>query len=76
MTVQSSTQEWASRPERGSQSAIRLAVWIALRLGRRAAQVFLYPVCVYFLVSSPAATGSSRAYLERVLGRRPRMAEV
>jgi predicted LPLAT superfamily acyltransferase len=69
-------QEWATRPERGSQSAIRLGAWIALRLGRRLAQLFLYPVCLYFLVSSPAAMRSSRDYLQRVLGRRPRMREV
>jgi predicted LPLAT superfamily acyltransferase len=76
MSGQSTTQEWATRPERGSASAIRLGAWIALRLGRRTAQVFLYPVCFYFLVSSPAAMRSSRTYLARVLGRRPRLAEV
>jgi len=76
MSVRSGVQEWASRPERGSQSAIRLGAWIALRLGRRAAQVFLYPVCLYFLVSSPTALRNSRAYLQRVLGRRPRLVEV
>jgi predicted LPLAT superfamily acyltransferase len=76
MSGQSTTQEWATRPERGSASAIRLGAWIALRLGRRTAQVFLYSVCFYFLVSSPAAMRSSRTYLARVLGRRPRLAEV
>ena len=76
MSGQSTTQEWATRPERGSASAIRLGAWIALRLGRRAAQVFLYPVCLYFLLSSPAAMRNSRDYLGRVFGRRPRLAEV
>ena len=76
MSGQSTTQEWATRPERGSQSAIRIGAWVALRLGRRAAQVFLYPVCLYFLFSSPAAKRSSRAYLARVLGRQPRLGEV
>lgn len=76
MSGQSRTQEWASRPERGSASAIRLATWIALRLGRRLAQLFLYPVCLYFLLSSPAALRASRDYLGRALGRRPRLAEV
>jgi predicted LPLAT superfamily acyltransferase len=76
MSGQSGIQEWATRPERGSQSAIRLGAWIALRLGRRLAQFFLYPVCLYFLLSSPAAMRSSRAYLQRVLGRGPRLAEV
>jgi len=69
-------QEWATRPERGSRSAIRLAAWIALRLGRRVAQVFLYPVCLYFLASSPAAFAASRAYLQRALGRKPRLRDI
>ena len=49
------TQEWASRPERGALPALKLGVWIALRLGRRGARFFLYPICLYFLASSPAA---------------------
>ena len=36
-------QEWAARPERGALPLIKLGVWIALRLGRRAARLFLYP---------------------------------
>ncbi len=76
MTEKPLTQEWVTRPERGAQSAIKLGVWIALHLGRRAARLFLYPICLYFLVSSPAASRSSRAYLARVLGRRPRLADI
>ncbi len=63
-------QEWAEQPERGSLASIKIGVWIALRLGRRLAQLFLYPVCLYFLLSSPAALRASRNYLGRVLGRR------
>jgi predicted LPLAT superfamily acyltransferase len=69
-------QEWVTRPERGSLKLIKLGVWIALHLGRRAARLFLYPICLYFLASSPAATRSSRTYLARVLGRRPRLADI
>jgi predicted LPLAT superfamily acyltransferase len=65
-------QKWMERPERGSVASIRLGVWIALRLGRRLARLFLYPVCLYFLLSSPAALRASRDYLGRILGRRPR----
>ncbi|WP_298224730.1 hypothetical protein [Acidocella sp.] len=64
------TQEWATRPERGSLVSIKICVWIALRLGRRLAQCFLYPICLYFLLSSPAALRASRDYLGRALGRR------
>lgn len=76
MSGRSGVQEWASRPERGSASAIKLAAWIALRLGRRAAQIFLYPVCFYFLLSSPSALRNSRAYLGRALGRRPHLGDI
>jgi predicted LPLAT superfamily acyltransferase len=68
-------QVWVERPERGSVAAIKLGVWMALRLGRRLAQFFLYPVCLYFLLSSPTALRASRDYLGRVLGRRPRWAD-
>jgi predicted LPLAT superfamily acyltransferase len=76
VTNKSLVQEWVTRPERGSLPLIKLGVWIALRLGRRAARLFLYPVCLYFLASSPAAARSSRAYLARVLGRRPHFADI
>lgn len=68
-------QEWTARPERGSEMLIKLGAWAALGLGRRAARLFLYPICLYFLLSSPAATRSSRAYLTRALGRKPSFAD-
>jgi predicted LPLAT superfamily acyltransferase len=71
MTEKLLVQEWTTRPERGSLQSIRLGVKIALLLGRRASRVFLYPICLYFLVSSPAAARASRGYLTRVLGHRP-----
>jgi predicted LPLAT superfamily acyltransferase len=69
-------QEWTARRERGSVSAIRLGVRIALLLGRRAARLLLYPICLYFLVSSPASSRASRDYLARALGRRPRLTDI
>ncbi len=70
------SQEWVNQAERGSLRAIKLGVWIALRLGRRVARMFLYPICLYFVASSPAATRNSRAYLARVLNRKPRLADI
>jgi predicted LPLAT superfamily acyltransferase len=75
MKEQSLTQEWVTRPERGALPFIKLGVWIALRLGRPAARLFLYPVCLYFLASSPAALRNSHVYLARALGRRPRLSD-
>jgi predicted LPLAT superfamily acyltransferase len=76
MTEQALVQEWAARPERGALPLIKLVVWIALRLGRRITRLFLYPICLYFFVSSPIANRNSRRYLCRVLGRRPRNVDV
>jgi predicted LPLAT superfamily acyltransferase len=71
-----SGQEWLSRGERGSMAAIRAFVWIALRLGRGAARLLLYPICLYFIIFSGGARGASRAYLTRVLAGRVRLADV
>jgi predicted LPLAT superfamily acyltransferase len=76
VTDKSIAQEWAIQSERGALPLIRLGVWIALRLGRRVARLFLYPTCLYFLASSREATRNSRRYLARVLGRPPRIADV
>jgi predicted LPLAT superfamily acyltransferase len=63
--------EWTVRPERSNTRAIGLMVWIALTLGRGAARLLLYPVCLYFLLFSREATAASRTYLRRALGREP-----
>ena len=69
-------QEWVRQPERGALPLLKFGVWVALRLGRRVARLLLYPVCLYYLASSPAAVRGSRGYLARVLGRRPHFADV
>jgi predicted LPLAT superfamily acyltransferase len=75
VTGTSRTQAWTTSPERGSQSAIRLGVWTARRLGRPLARLLLYPLCLYFLAASPSAARASSAYLRRALGRAPRLAD-
>ena len=76
MSENSLVQDWTTRSERGALPLIRLGVWLALKLGRKAARVFLYPICLYFLLSSAHAARSSRAYLTRVLGRQAGLADV
>lgn len=66
---------WQDQRERGSPWALRLILWIALRLGRRVARLPLYPITLYFFLTAGTARGASRAYLERVLGRPPTLAE-
>ena len=46
--------EWVGRPERSNTLALRMIVWVALTLGRPAARLLLYPVCLYFLIFSTA----------------------
>ena len=76
MSEHSSTQEWTSRGERGALPLVRLGVRIALKLGRPLARVFLYPICLYFLVTTPKSARSSRQYLSRVLDRPARLGDV
>lgn len=68
--------QWLSEQERGSVFAIRLIVWIALRLGRRVGRLVLYPGVLYFFLVAPRLRAASRQYLGRVLGRDPRWTEV
>lgn len=70
------TQAWLTQSERGSIIAIRLLVGVALLLGRRVARLILYPVVLYFVVSGRGSRAASRKYLERVLGRRVRFADL
>lgn len=72
-TEKKDTPEWVSRQERSNTLAIRLIVWIALTLGRRVARLFLYPICVYFLLFAGEARAASRHYLRKALGREPRI---
>lgn len=65
------TATWTEQPERGSATLLRIAVWLALVLGRPAARVLLYPVSAYFFLFSSRARHASRQYLQRVLGRAP-----
>ncbi len=66
---------WEAKPERSNTLAIRVIVWIALTLGRRAARLFLYPISLYFLLFAGDARASSRKYLRKVLGREARISD-
>jgi predicted LPLAT superfamily acyltransferase len=75
MAGSTTQEEWATRQERGTLPLIRLAVWIVLRVGRRAGQFLLLPVCTYFFLFSLKSRAASLAYLARVLGRPPTIAD-
>ncbi len=67
--------EWVERPERSNMRAMRMMVWVALTLGRAAARLLLYPICVYFLIFSSASHTASTKYLRKVLHREPSLAD-
>jgi len=67
--------EWVARPERSNTLALRSIVWVALRLGRPAARLALYPICLYFLIFSSASHAASTKYLRKVLPREPGLAD-
>ena len=67
---------WLGQRERGSRRLMSAITTIALRIGRPVGRMLLYPICAYFLTFSRSARPASRAYLQRVLGRRPRWIDV
>jgi predicted LPLAT superfamily acyltransferase len=69
-------EHWKERPEAGSSLAIRITIWIALKLGRRALAVVLYPTALYFLCVRGSERRASRAFLERVTGHRATLLQV
>jgi len=67
---------WQSLPERGSPGLIRFIAWLSLTTDRRLGRALLYPICLYFLLSSAVARTASRRYLARVQPRGPHLAQV
>ncbi|WP_019563580.1 lipid A biosynthesis acyltransferase [Thioalkalivibrio sp. ALMg13-2] len=67
---------WFQQAERGSPLALRIILWVALNLGRRASRTLLYPITAYFLLFAPQSRRHSRNYLRRVLGREPRLGDL
>lgn len=67
---------WLAQRERGSLWLMRTIAVIALKAGRPAGRVLLYPICMYFILFSSRARHASRDYLRRVLGRVPAWRDV
>ena len=61
---------WTQQRERGSVSAIRAVVWLALHLGRPTMRALLFPICLYFLLVPSHWQRASRDFLPRALGRK------
>jgi predicted LPLAT superfamily acyltransferase len=67
-TKASEAENWTAVPERGTQTSLQLIAWIAMRMGRWAARLLLYPITFYFVITADAARQLSRGYLKRVVG--------
>jgi hypothetical protein len=71
-----SAADWAAAPERSNRFALRFMAWVAVHLGRRVARLVLHPITLYYLCFASAPRRHSARYLERALGRRPRVADL
>ena len=67
---------WSRQAERGSPVLARAGVWLASRTGRLLAPLVLWPVTLWFLLTSAAGRRASRDYLGRVLPSPPGLRHV
>ncbi|HTD06379.1 acyl-CoA synthetase [Undibacterium sp.] len=72
----SNHKNWLDQSERGSLLAMKILAWVTLKFGRAFGRIFLYPICLYFILFSLEARRSSVDYLRRVLPRAPRWRDV
>jgi predicted LPLAT superfamily acyltransferase len=68
--------QWQEHGERGTTLALRVLRFAALRLGRRVIRPILYPLALYFALTSATTRRVSRDYLSRVLPAPPRFRDV
>lgn len=68
--------EWTNQKERSNPFTLRLICFIALNISRGLARLLLWPITLYFFISSPSARFSSRHYLKRIPGYRGNTLEV
>lgn len=70
------SDSWESKGERAGIFWIRLLVWIALVLGRRAVNLVLLPISLFYYLVAKDAVEASKKYQEKILGRLPSWKEV
>ena len=62
------SQDWSEKKERSNPATLKLICWIALHTSRYFARFWLYPITVYFYLTSTAVRKASRNYLRRING--------
>ncbi len=60
--------EWTDHAERSNTFTLKLICYIALNVSRGIARLLLWPITLYFFVSSAASRFASHQYLQRVPG--------
>jgi predicted LPLAT superfamily acyltransferase len=71
MNSPASGTQWQARPEAGGRVAQWLLRTLAFRVGRPIARFITFFAALYFMIRRAPERAASRAYLARVLGRRP-----
>ncbi|HEV8442317.1 MAG TPA: hypothetical protein VGQ27_02515 [Steroidobacteraceae bacterium] len=71
MNSPASGTQWQARPEAGGRVAQWLLRTLAFRVGRPIARFITFFAALYFMLRRAPERAASRAYLARVLGRRP-----
>ena len=64
------SKKWDEQKERSNSFALNSICWVALHTSRSVSRIFLYPITLYFLTTSPAAYRASKSFLQRVLNRK------
>ena len=66
---------WTQAPERSAPAIVRFMLRLSLLAGRRLTRPVLWGIAIYFWLFSPRARRASHTYLQRALGRPPRLSE-
>jgi predicted LPLAT superfamily acyltransferase len=69
-------QQWLDRPEAGTALGYKAFSAFARLCGRGAARLLLYPITLFFLIRRGPERRASRAYLERVTGKKAALSHI
>lgn len=64
------SKKWIEQKERSNSITLKLICWIALNTSRGIARFLLYPITLYFFLTSPRVRTASRNYLRRATNKR------
>ena len=62
------SHNWSENKERSNPATLKLICWIALNTSRYFARFWLYPITIYFFLTSSSVRKASKNYLTRIEG--------